>query len=110
MSINATSLGAARNGMPETARYVYGRSPARLRRRVEQLIEEDARRNGRQRLLDDLSGGPDIEPDYQTWREAQEAAEEPPAVIEPPRPAADARCETCGYLETRCSCPGGPRG
>jgi hypothetical protein len=115
VSVNGTGFGSPRNGMPVTKRYVYRGDPdaaeaqrqtARARAKAERDRQAAA---ALRRLVDDLSGGPDMGPDFEWYREARQA-EEPPAVLPAPakpRPAplpAEAERYRRRDIPTSCNC------
>lgn len=99
-----------RNGLPEGKRYVWRDPDARREADVQRIL-----RTIRQQAAEEVG----LDDGYEFRRKAKLAAvEEPPALIdeepapqpEPePAPPSGGRCERCGYLVIRCSCPGGPR-
>jgi len=89
--------GDRRTGIPLSKPYAWDRSSD----------EREAEVRARVAAIRASLHGNDTQPDPYIDTMAAEHQQE----YEPePEPTEPPRCEACGYLLTRCSCPGGPRG
>lgn len=116
MTRHATLPGRpARNGIPAAVAWTYRSATAVEDAARELQVQYEVRMIQQQAAAEVFGWFPDDD-SYEWRREAQlAAAEEPPALIDEPQPEpeseppSDGRCDVCGYLLIRCSCPGGPR-
>jgi hypothetical protein len=105
-ALRLTRTAAPRNGGDEFRPYTWRDPDAGRQAEVERILA---------RIRADAHDEPDVEPGYEYRRELLLAqAEEPPAVqvalpVPAPAPEPPGRREGCGYLTSRCCCPGGPR-